>query len=79
MTLAANILGAEGANLGALYRNGVIALGIAGGAEPLVRLIPMNGVQNALSRPPTTPISPRGALPEEEDDALIIPSLIEDN
>jgi len=73
----ATVLGGSGANLGALYRNGVIALGLAKGGEPLVRMIPVIGVQNALSLTPGTPVNPRGAPARQEDDALIIPGPLE--
>lgn len=71
---AATAMGATGANLGGLYRDGAIALGV-GGDEPLIRLIPLNGVQNALSLPQSAAIDPRGEeAAGEEDDLLIIPT-----
>ncbi len=69
---AASAMGATAGNLGGLYRNGVIALGVDGADSPAIRLAPVNGVMNALSLPDGDPISPRGAVPAIEDDALII-------
>lgn len=71
----ASVIGASGANLGGLYRNGAIALG-AGGEEPAIRLMPLNGVQNALDLPASEPFDPRGETParEDDDDLLIIPT-----
>ncbi len=66
---AAGVIGASGGNFGAVYRNGVIALGY-GGAEPAIRLIPFNGVENALSLSGGEAIDPRGKLPEAEEDGL---------
>ncbi len=69
----ASAMGASGANLGGLYRNGAIALGLVGG-EPVVRLIPLTGVRNALGLAENAPVDPRGtALATEDDDSLIIP------
>ncbi len=68
---AVTVMGASGANLGALYRNGVIALG-AGVEAPSILLLPVNGVMNALSLPESNPINPRGELPEVEDNGLLI-------
>lgn len=69
-------MGATGANLGALYRNGAIAAGteIEGEAEATaaVRLIPYNGLLNALSLPEGEPVSPRGTIAAEEDDNVLI-------
>lgn len=68
----ATAMGATAANLGGLYRDGAVALGIAG-EEPSIRMIPANGVANALELPPLAPANPRGDHPEaEETDALII-------
>lgn len=66
-------IGASGANLGGLYRDGAIALGVAGDT-PAVRLIPANGAANALDMPALAPANPRGHAPrrEEEDSGLII-------
>lgn len=75
---AADTMGAISANLGALYRNGALALGLtAEDSAGAVRLIPVNGVLNALGLDEGTPPSPRGAAPEVEDNGLSItaPSL----
>lgn len=70
----ATAMGATGANLGGLYRNGAIAIG-TGGDAPSIRLIPLNAVRNALSLPESEPVDPRGEQPvREEDDLLIIPT-----
>jgi len=67
---AATAMGVTGANLGGLYRNGAIALGV-GGAAPSIRLIPLNGVINALSLPEGEPVNPRGTVPEAQDEGLV--------
>ncbi len=68
----ATAMGASAANLGGLYRDGAIALGVDGEA-PALRLIPANGVANALGLTPLTPANPRGAAPaREESNNLII-------
>ncbi len=69
---AATAMGVTGANLGGLYRNGAIALGV-GGDTPSIRLIPLNGAANALTLTLGDPVNPRGMVPQaEEDDAFII-------
>jgi len=68
---AAVAMGATGANLGGLYRNGLIALSVDGEA-PSVRIIPINGVHNALTLTAGVPINPRGAIAPVEDDDLLI-------
>lgn len=73
----ASAIGASGANLGGLYRNGAIALGLVAG-EPVVRLIPLTGVRNALALPESAPVDLRGTAPAaEDDDRLIIPVELE--
>lgn len=62
----ATAMGASAANLGGLYRNGAIALSVDGDA-PAVRLIPANGVANALGVDPLPPANPRGQAPVQED------------
>ncbi len=71
----ATVMGASAANLGGLYRDGAIALGIAG-ENPTVRLIPANGVANALGVAPLPPANPRGetARAEETNDLVINPT-----
>lgn len=72
---AAEAFGATAANLGALYRNGVVAYGVAAGADgPVVRLAPVSSVRNALAVPVGEPVSPRGAAPAVEDGILDIPT-----
>jgi hypothetical protein len=63
-------MGATGANLGGLYRNGLIALSTDGAA--VVRIIPLNGVANALAFPVGAPVNPRGLVAPAEDDGLQI-------
>jgi len=63
-------MGASGANLGALYRSGAIALGV-GGDAPSVALTPMTGVINTLDLPEGAPSAPRGETPAEDDGLLI--------
>lgn len=68
----ASVMGATSVNLGGLYRNGVIALGLDTEA-PSVRLVPTSGIFNSLSFPGGDPVNLRGAAPAAEDnDALII-------
>lgn len=69
----ADAMGAISANLGALYRNGALALGLTDeDSAGAVRLIPVNGVLNALDLDEGTPIHPRGAAPETQDNGLLI-------
>ncbi|PQA85521.1 hypothetical protein [Hyphococcus luteus] len=71
----AEVFGATGANLGALYRNGVIAFGVAETEDgPAIRIAPASTVKNALSLPLGEPVSPRGEAPTTEDGGLIIPA-----
>ncbi len=67
---AAAAMGATGANLGGLYRNGLIALSVDRAAA--VRFIPLNGVANALAFPVGAPVNPRGVVAPIEDDGLLI-------
>ena len=69
---AASAFGVTSGNLGALYRNGVVAFA-TGLEDPSLRLIPASGIINALTLPEGDPVSPRGALPvaEEDNDLLI--------
>ncbi len=68
---ASNVMGAISANLGALYRNGAIALSLAD-AESAIRVIPANGLFNALDLPDGEVLNPRGIIAEPEDDTLLI-------
>ncbi|GJL94219.1 MAG: hypothetical protein DHS20C05_06240 [Hyphococcus sp.] len=63
-------MGANGANLGGLYRDGVVAIGLRD--FDTLRLIPMNGVSNALEIETGEPVNPRGLAPVVEDNDLII-------
>ena len=71
-----SVMGATSANLGALYRSGLVAFGVEaeGEAGPVVRVMPYNGVLNALSLPEVEAISPRGKLLETEDRNILIPT-----
>lgn len=72
---AADVFGATGANLGALYRNGVIAFGVANAGDgPALRIAPTSTVKNALSIPLGEPVSPRGNAPQAEENGFIIPT-----
>lgn len=76
---AADVFAATGANLGALYRNGVLAFGVAEGEDgPVIRIAPASTIKNALSLPMGEPASPRGMAPEAEN-SLIIPIVINPN
>ncbi|MEX6633916.1 hypothetical protein [Hyphococcus lacteus] len=71
----ANIFNATSTNLGAIYRNGVVAFGIANDVdEPVIRLIPGNSLMNGLSVTVGEPVSPRGETPGGTEDTLIIPT-----
>ena len=71
----ANIFNATSTNLGAIYRNGVAAFGVANGVgEPMIRLIPGNSLMNGLSVSVGEPVSPRGKTPTASEDTLIIPT-----
>lgn len=74
--MSATAMGASAANFGALYRDGVLAIGV-GGDSPAVRLIPANGLTNALDLTPLAPANPRGFAPvaEEENNLFITPVL----
>ncbi|MBL4619829.1 MAG: hypothetical protein JKX88_07010 [Marinicaulis sp.] len=70
-----DILSAASANLGGLYRNGVLALGVGnneGIPTAVVHLIPMNALKNVLDLPESEPVNPRGRAAEPEDDGLLI-------
>ena len=69
----ADVFAATGANLGGLYRNGVVAFGVGDGVDgPTIRLAPTSSVANALSQSVGTTLSPRGVMLEGDDDGLII-------
>ena len=68
---AATSMGATSANLGALYRNGAIALGV-GGEAPSVRLIPAGALFNAVGVAEGDAVNPRGELADDSDGGLII-------
>ena len=62
---------ATGANFGGLYRNGVLAVGVANGADgPMLSLVPASAVRNALSLPVGEPVSSRRETLEVEEGAL---------
>ncbi len=70
----AQSFGATGGNLGALYRNGVVAFGVEGAeGEAAIRLAPASTVKNALSLPLGEPVSPRGEAADTPASDLIIP------
>ena len=73
---ASNVMGAVSANLGAIYRNGAIALSLADEAN-VVRLIPANGLINALNLPDGEALSPRGIIAEPEDSDVLIRTTIQ--
>ena len=73
---AASTMGASAANLGGLYRDGALALGIAGEA-PSIRIIPANGIANALNLTALAPANPRGERVEiDEPNTLIIKPIL---
>ena len=67
----ATAMGASGANLGGLYRDGAIALSV-GDETPALRLIPTSGVANALALTALPPANPRGNAPAQEDSNNLI-------
>lgn len=75
---SADVMGVAGANLGALYRNGAIALGLTSDdGAGAIRLIPVNGLSNALEIVEGTPLSPRGSAPASKEDGLLIRTSIQ--
>ncbi|MEM8935107.1 MAG: phytase [Pseudomonadota bacterium] len=61
--------GVSGANLGGLYRNGFVGIGVAPADESEsagVRIAPMNGIYNALDLAIGAPENPRGDEPETD-------------
>ena len=68
---SADVIGVSTSNLGGLYRNGVVAFGTESEDGPLIRLIPVNGVLNALSLTLDEPLRPRGTEPEADNDLII--------
>ena len=68
---SADVMGMSTSNLGGLYRNGAIAFGTEGEEGPVIRLIPLNGVLNALSLTLDEPLRPRGTEPEADNDLII--------
>ncbi len=69
---AATAMGVGFGNFGGIYRDGVLALA-TDGETPAARLVPLNGVMDALSAPIGPTAEPRALLPEpEEEDGLII-------
>ncbi len=72
---AGDVMGVASANLGGLYRDGVMALGVgnADTEQPaVVHLIPVNALKNVLNLPESEPVNPRGRIAEPEDDGLLI-------
>ncbi|MFC2952936.1 hypothetical protein ACFOOP_13435 [Marinicaulis aureus] len=70
----AEVFAITGANFGGLYRNGVIAFGVANGEDgPVIRIAPVSSLKNALSMPVREPVSPRGEAQQAADEGLIIP------
>jgi myo-inositol-hexaphosphate 3-phosphohydrolase len=79
----AKAMGATGANLGGLYRNGAMALGVTpddrsdnsadqGVQSAAIHLVPVNEMMNMLDLPNTEPVNPRGVSAPVEDDGLLI-------
>ena len=73
---ASNVMGAVSANLGAVYRNGAIALSLVEDGNA-VRLIPANGLVNALDLPAGEALSPRGIIVAPEESDLLIRTTIQ--
>ena len=72
------VFSATGGNLGGLYRNGVVAFGVADGADgPVIRIAPVSSLKNATELPVGEPASPRGDAPAQEDDFISIPTNFE--
>jgi len=68
----ATAMGVGYGNFGGIYRDGVVALA-TDGEKPAVRLVPLNGVMDALSAPMGPTAEPRALSPKPaEDDGLII-------
>lgn len=72
------VFNATGGNLGGLYRNGVVAFGVADGADgPVIRIAPVSSLKNATGLPVGEPVTPRGEAPAQDDDFLSIPTNFE--
>lgn len=68
----ATAMGVGYGNFGGIYRDGVVALA-TDGEKPAVRLVPLNGVMDALSAPMGPTAEPRALSPKPaEEDGLII-------
>ena len=65
---SAHNIGASGANLGGLYRNGAVAL-TANGDTPTIKIVAINSVVNALDLTLGNPFNPRGDAPPIDDGA----------
>ena len=74
---AASVVTVTGGNLGAVYRNGAIALGVEGETSSSVRIVPFNGAINALTIESGEPANPRGEIAEPEDNGISIPPTFE--
>ncbi len=69
------IMGATSTNLGGLYRNGAIAIGINSRSSQTpgtVHIIPANGLTNQLSLPSGNSLPPRGQPEENTDNSLML-------
>ena len=62
----ATALGLGYGNYGAVYRDGALVLGADDNAGPPVRLVPFNGVLNALNQPLGGGVDPRAPMPSDE-------------
>ncbi len=67
----ATVMAASSANLGSLYRSGILGFGAVSEEGPVVRITPTSSVLNALSLDVGNPVSSRGGAPAT-DDGLII-------
>lgn len=69
---AATAMGVGYGNFGGIYRDGILALA-TGGDSPAVRLVPLNGVMDAISAPMGLTAEARNlSVQKEEDDGLVI-------
>jgi hypothetical protein len=67
----ANVMGASSANLGSLYRDGILAFGAVGAEGPIVRITPASSLYNALSLSAGGAVGARGETQDGERELQI--------
>ncbi|WDI30890.1 hypothetical protein PUV54_13095 [Hyphococcus flavus] len=70
------LMGSASANLGALYRDGILGFGAAGDEGPVVRIAPVSTVLNSLSLPVGGPVTARGmAMIKDNELNITLPDI----